>query len=231
MIISKKRKKQPMIVKINDAKLEQCASYKYLGVIFDKNLNWKPHIDYLCVKLARVCGSLARIRNCVSTEFMREIYHALVHLHLRYGVLAWGNASKTTIQPLINMIHRAIRIMSFAPFGRIDLKPIYKEFKLLDLDQIFSLESAKFMYKRNVGLLPTKVGEYFENRAPPTHSYNLRRRAAAPHRQIKFKIALAENSIQIRGEKLWCGIPKNIRDCASLSTFKKQFKDHLLSEL
>ena len=78
---------------------------------------------------------------------MREIYHALVHSHLRYGVTAWGNASKTTIQPLITMINRAIRIMSFAPFGRIDLKPIYNEFRLLNLDQIFTLESAKFMYK------------------------------------------------------------------------------------
>ena len=127
------------------------------------------------------------------------------------------------------MINRAIRIMSFAPFGRIDLKPIYKEFRLLDLDQIFTLESAKFMYKRNVGLLPTRVGEYFEIRAPPTHSYNLRKRAAAPHRQIKFKTAIAENSIQIRGEKLWCDIPKDIRDSASLSIFKQQFKDYLLT--
>ena len=126
---------------------------------------------------------------------MREIYHALIHSYLRYGITIWGNASKATIQPLITMVNRAVRIMSFAPFGRIDLKSIYTEFKLLDIDQIFTLESAKFMFKKNVGLLPTKVGEYFDCRAPPTHSYNLRKRPTALHRQIKFKTAIAENSI------------------------------------
>jgi len=228
MIISKKKKKQSMKINIKDTTLEQCSSYKYLGIIFDKNLNWKPHINHLCIKLARACGCLVKIRNCVSTETMREIYHALIHSYLRYGITIWGNASKTTLQPLIAMINRAVRIMSFAPFGRIDLSSIYNEFQLLNLDQIFTLESGKFMYKRNVGLLPTKVGEYFECRAPPTHSYNLRKKPAAPHRQIKFKTSTAENSFQIRGDKLWCNIPKYIQDSTSLSIFKKQFKEFLL---
>ena len=158
MIISKKRKKQSIRVTIDGSELEQCSSYKYLGVIFDKNLNWKPHINHLCIKLARACGCLVKIRNCVSTETLREIYHALIHSYLRYGVIVWGNAKKTTIQPLITLINRAVRIMSFAPFGKIDLRPIFEEFRLLDMDQIFTLESANFMYERNVGLLPTKVG-------------------------------------------------------------------------
>ena len=229
MIISKKRKKQTIKVKVSDTKLEQCVSYKYLGIIFDKNLNWKPHINHLCIKLARACGSLVKLRNCVSTETIREIYHALVHSYLRYGITVWGNASQASLQPLISLINRAVGIMSFAPFGLIDLEPIYKELKLLNLDQIFTLESAKCMYKRNVGLLPTKVGEYFASRSPPAHSYSLRKRPTVLHSLIKFKTALTEDSIQIRGDKLWCTIPNFIQVSASLSVFKKQFKEHLLS--
>ncbi|HBI40008.1 MAG TPA: hypothetical protein DDY16_03550 [Tenacibaculum sp.] len=229
MIISKKRKKQSIRVTIDGSELEQCSSYKYLGVIFDKNLNWKPHINHLCIKLARACGCLVKIRNCVSTETLREIYHALIHSYLRYGIIVWGNAKKTTIQPLITLINRAVRIMSFAPFGQIDLKAIFKEFRLLDMDQIFTLESANFMYKRNVGLLPTKVGEYFEKRALSTHSFSLRRRPTNTHSQIKYKTSIGENCIQIRGDKLWCDVPKTIQDSMSLSSFKKLFKEHLLS--
>ena len=96
------------------------------------------------------------------------------------------------------------------------------------MGQIFALESANFMYKRNVGLLPTKVGEYFEKRAPPTHSFSLRRRPTSTHRQIRYNTAIGENAIQIRGDKLWCNIPKSIQDSLSLSTFKKHFKEHLL---
>ena len=228
MIISKKRKRQPIRVKINGAELEQCSSYKYLGVIFDKNLNWKPHINELCIKLARACGCLVKMRNSVSTETLLEIYYALIYSYLRYAVIVWGNASKTAIQPLVTMMNRAVRIMSFAPFGRLDLSVIYKEFELLEFDQIFTLESANFMYKRKVGLLPTKVGEYFEKRAQPTHLYSLRRRPINTHTQIKYKTAIGEKCIQVRGDKLWCDIPKIIQDSLSLSSFKKLFKEHLL---
>ena len=230
MIISKKRKKQPIVVKINGTKLEQCASYKYLGVIFDKNLNWKPHIEHLCTKLSRACGSLIKIRNCVSIETLREIYHALIHSYLRYGIIVWGNISKTVVKPLNIMINRAIRIMSFAPYGRVNLNSVYKELKLLDFDQIFQLESAKFMYKKTVGLLPTKVGEYFKQRTPPTHNYNLRRRPDAPHRKIDYKTSIGENSMLIRGEKLWIDIPKIIKDCVSYGAFKRQYKEYLLQD-
>ena len=52
--------------------------------------------------------------------------------------------------------------MTFAPFGPLNLKPIYKELELLDIDQLFSLEKAKFMYKKEKSLLPTTIANYFE---------------------------------------------------------------------
>ena len=32
-------------IKINDAKIEQVNSVKYLGVLYDSHLNWKPQIS------------------------------------------------------------------------------------------------------------------------------------------------------------------------------------------
>ena len=37
-------------VKINNEQMDQCDSYKYLGVYFDKDLNWKRHIEHVCKK-------------------------------------------------------------------------------------------------------------------------------------------------------------------------------------
>ena len=54
MIVSKKRKIHHQIsVKINEEELEQCQSYKYLGVHIDKNLSWKAHIEHLCKKISK----------------------------------------------------------------------------------------------------------------------------------------------------------------------------------
>ena len=38
MLVTKKRNVDPISIKINKSELEQCEFYKYLGVMFDKNL-------------------------------------------------------------------------------------------------------------------------------------------------------------------------------------------------
>ena len=72
----------------------------------------------------------ARIRNCVSIDVLKSVlYHALVHPYLRYGILVWGHAAPTVLKPLETLANKAIRIMTFAPFGAVDLKPVYKQLK------------------------------------------------------------------------------------------------------
>ena len=113
-------------IKINGTKLEQCDKYKYLGVYFDKNLNWNAHIAYISQKISKACGAITKLRNCVDVETLREVYHALVHSYLRYGIIVWGSASAAAIKPLQILINRVIRVMCFAPLGRIDVDPYLK---------------------------------------------------------------------------------------------------------
>ena len=44
-------------VSINEESLTRCRSYKYLGVIFDENLNWNEHVKYVCQKVSKACGA------------------------------------------------------------------------------------------------------------------------------------------------------------------------------
>ena len=79
MIVTNKRNITPMSIHIQDTELGECDSYKYLGVIFDRKLNWKAHIDYIYGKISRTVGCLAKLRHSVDIETMREVYHALIH--------------------------------------------------------------------------------------------------------------------------------------------------------
>ena len=120
MLTVKSRKSlKSFSLKINDEKLKQCDSYKYLGVYMDRNLTWKQHIEHVRKKVAKACGSLARIRHYVHIDTLIEIYYALIHSYVRYGITVWGNASKSALQPLMTSINRAARIMTFAPYGNI----------------------------------------------------------------------------------------------------------------
>ena len=85
----------------NDQNLEACESYKYLGVIIDKNLAWNSHIEYTCKKITKACGSFSKLRHCVNTDILVSVYYALVHSYLRYGIASWGCPSTSSLQPLI----------------------------------------------------------------------------------------------------------------------------------
>ena len=49
-------------VKIDDTVIAPVLTTKFLGVIIDHKLNWKPHIKVVTNKVARMIGILSRIR-------------------------------------------------------------------------------------------------------------------------------------------------------------------------
>ena len=220
-----------MCVKINGETLEFCESYKYLGVIFDKNLTWKHHIAHIEKKIAKACGSLAKLRHYVHIDTLIEVYYALVHSYVRYGISTWGNASKTTMQPLISLINRVVRIMTFAPFGNIDVDSIYQYLNILKVPDIFKLESGKFTFKFQNDLLPTdNIANHFEVRNQNvSHTYNLRDRGIKME-TILFNSTHGEKSIQFRGAKIWNEITDEIRNSTSLNIFKSRYKSFLMEE-
>ena len=67
--------------------------------------------------------------------------------------------------------------MTFAPFGPLDLEPIYQELGILNLNQTFLLERGKFMCKKKHNLLPTAIADYFAPETPTERQYNLRSRS------------------------------------------------------
>ena len=216
---------------MNGEKLEQCQSYKYLGVYIDENLSWKAHIDYICKKIAKACGYLSKIRHCVHIDTLISVYYALVHSYLKYGIMSWGNASSSVLEPLINLNTRAVRIMTFAPFGNIDVKSIYKYLNILEIPQLFTLESGKFIFKSENGLLPNvNIAKHFELRnANVNHQYGFRNHGI--HLQtIICDRSHGKKSIQFRGSKLWNDLSEELRNSNSLNIFKRRYKKFLLED-
>ena len=146
MIISRKHLIPSLSVEIKSTQLEKCNSYKYLGIIIDKDLNWKEHIQYLTTKVLKACGAIAKLRHCVCVETLKNVYYSIVYSYIRYGFIIWGNSSSSALASLHTAINKVLRIMTFAPFGNIDLNPIFEFLNVLNLDQIFSFEFGKFLY-------------------------------------------------------------------------------------
>jgi hypothetical protein len=93
----------------------ECKDYiKYLGILIDKNLSWKHHIDVIATKISKSVGLIAKLRHFVPRSILINIYQSLIYPYLTYGIAAWGQACKTHLDKILILQKRVIRMMFFA---------------------------------------------------------------------------------------------------------------------
>ena len=190
-------------------------------------------MQHVCNKVSKACGALAKLRHCVPTQILIDVFNALIHSFLRYGILVWGGASETTLKPLETLVNKAIRIISFAPLGNIDITQIYQDFNLLKLSNVHTLELGKFIYKEKLGYLPTEIGNYFPTSSNFTgHNYGTRvsTSTVAPSTNIAHRLKSSEKSVQFKCHTLWSNLPDSFKCLETVNIFKRQYKKFLLSE-
>jgi len=68
---------------------------KFLGLIIDETLPWKPHIDHLN-KLSTACYVIRSVKPYVNTNAIIMTYHSSFHAVMTYGIICWVNSSHTT---------------------------------------------------------------------------------------------------------------------------------------
>ena len=103
---------------INNQSLTEEHSIRYLGICMDSNLNWKSHINYIAkkVKHGTCIGTLSKLCYYLNSKTLLDLYYALVCPFLTYCIIAWGNTYQTSLQPLIVLQKKAIRIITFSSF-------------------------------------------------------------------------------------------------------------------
>lgn len=96
---------------INNTKLKHSSEEKYLGLILDSNLTWKPHITKIRSKLSSLLGTLRGIVKCLPRQIRYNIYNSLVKSHLDHLIEIWGHAAKTTLKDLQVIQNKIIKVL------------------------------------------------------------------------------------------------------------------------
>ena len=225
MLITRQKniKKKKFKLNIKRKNLEQVSTYKYLGVYFDENLNWKSHIQYICQKVSKVCGILSKLRYYLDINLLKMIYYALVYPYLLYGVMSWGSASETVLNIVRSVQNRVVKVMRFIPFGSYDMKPVYEEMDILKIDNIYKLEVGKFMYKFDNDLLPDNFNEYFQY-VRNVHTYSTR---MSTNKCMYIKISntkFSKKMLKVKGTEIWNSIPLELKELNSVKLFSQKLK-------
>ena len=86
-----KKLTEPIALKFGRKKITQADHVRFLGVLLDETLSWKPHFVELSRKLARPVGIFYKLRYYVPLDTLRSVYYALFHPFLTYGIVACGS--------------------------------------------------------------------------------------------------------------------------------------------
>ena len=62
---------------------------KFLGLVVDNTLSWKPHIDHLINTLSTACYVIRSVKPYMNTDTFIMIFHAV----MTYGTIFLGNSS------------------------------------------------------------------------------------------------------------------------------------------
>ena len=119
---------------INNIQIEQTNNTKFLGIIIDNKLTWKPYIDTLKRKLSKTIAILYKMKSIINKKSLQTLYRSLLLPYLTYCVEVWGNTYKTIINPIYILQKKAIRIVNlsdyYAPTNPLFIKTVHLNYKI-----------------------------------------------------------------------------------------------------
>jgi hypothetical protein len=183
---------------------------KFLGLIVDNTLPWKPHIDHLVNKLSITCYVIRSAKPFANTNATIIIYHSLFHAIKTYGIIFWGNSSHST--QVFRMQKKAIRIIMGCG-NRESCRNLFKELNILPLmlQYIFSL----------LTFVSNNREQYFAN----SEIHNIITWHTSNLHLPRTHLNIYEKGVYYLGIKIFSSIPQDIKTYINNPrTFKKTVK-------
>ena len=81
---------------------------------------------------------------CISRNIIISIYNSLISPYISYGLIAWGQASKTHLEKILILQKRAVRLINFLPF-RTHAIPYFAQSNILPITVLYFKLSSTLM--------------------------------------------------------------------------------------
>ena len=186
---------------INNEKLAESQSVKYVGVLLNSKLSWKDHIQQTTLNMSKSIGILARIRHYAPKNILIHIYNAFITSYITYGITNWGGTYNTSLDPLRQCTKSAVRLITFQS-RTTHSQPLFTELKLLCVNDCYKMECANFMRDINNNNLDDNFCSLFQltrNR----HDILTRQASSGFFVQPVIQTTIKHQSIINNGAKIW----------------------------
>jgi hypothetical protein len=212
-------------INIDDNKIKQVHSTKFLGVIINQTLSWKEHIQLIKQKVNKNCGIIRKIRHSVPQSILITLYFTLIHPYLSYCNIVWAIDKTTFLDKLFVSQKKAIRIITNSKYNT-HTEPLFSKLAILTITQLNDFQIGCFVYCCINCALPIKFCALY-NKNTSVHSYNTRQ-SNKLHCDYR-RLSLRSKTVRHYGVFLWNSLTDDICTAISFSVFKHKLKSYLLT--
>ena len=213
---------------LNSIEIKQVNTTKFLGVSLDCNLTWRMHIDDLCNTLKRYTSLFYKLRDKVPPMILKDIYFAIIHSKINYGIELYANALPNYLERLMLLNNKILRILQKKIF-RSHRADLYLDYYTLPINLLFNYNILSLTHKiiYNKQLLPTSFQNYM---IPNKNIHGHDTRAKNRLHVSQVCTTFGSRAIDALGANLWNILPLNISSISTYNNFRKAVKDFFLSE-
>ena len=212
-------------LKHGNSTIQRVRTTKFLGIYIDDGLEWGDHIEHIIKKVSSGSYAIRTAKRLLSVENLRNMYFSLVHSHLTYGNMIWGQACKYRLHRLVMLQKKCVRNICKKPYNE-ESAPLFKGLMIPKFIDISPLQVGNFMYQYFNGHLPMSLHNLFVMNAA-VHDHNTRHRYD-PHVVSRSSNAETRSFIH-EGPRYWLGLPHIIRNCISEASFNRNLKKYIIS--
>lgn len=207
---------------INNTLITQAEHTKFLGIFIDNKLSWQPYINLLSTKIAKNVSILYKLRGLIPYKLMINMYYSFIYPLLLYGVTLWGNTSSSNTNIIFKLQKRAVRIITNQHY-LAHSSALFKQTKILKLDDIIKLENLKFVQKFKLNLLPNIFNNFYQYNTNNTRQFG-------QFKIPKYRTNYRSNSMSIRGAYIYNQYVDTYNmSFQSVKTLNKHFIQHTIN--
>ena len=209
--------------------LETSDTVSDLGITFCENLNWSTHISTIVKKAKKKAGWALSVFSDRSPVVMITLFKSLIRSLLEYACPLWCGLSLQNLRDL-EAIQRSFTNKVICPAYVSDYWERLKYLNLMSLQRRRERYSILHMWK----ILNKQVSNDLNISFYESSRYGVQAHVPPLSSTCSLKAqSLYDLSFAVVGPKLWNLVPKSVKVCSSLNSFKSnldiflhEFPDH-----
>jgi len=212
---------QAVSLKYGNDVVERVDSFKYLGVVFDPNLSWSHHINYVSSTVSKRIGIIRSVKYYLPPCTLNMLANALVMPHFDYCSIVWSNCNSEYSNTLQVLQNRLARILLNADI-KTSVNDLMGTLNWVKLNCRWNDQLLLLVFKCLTGSAPSYLSSQFSF-TNSMHSHNTRGQTFNSLVVPTWKLGYGKRTFQYRATKLWNDLPQNVRfnfTTLSTSTFK-----------